>query len=170
MHFNPQDLSPEEAYGYFISAMVPRPIALVSTVSNAGLPNAAPYSFANGVCGRPPMVAFSAGQRRDYATGELSLKDTPRNIDEIGDFVVNIVDDALAEAMNAASADFPPEVSEFEECDITLKQIDTLRLNLMKTLASVYHSRMEYPDLEDVKAHKEAKKNGNGGNNEQNKS
>jgi len=119
MHFDPQDLSPEETYAFFISAMVPRPIALVSTVGAAGVLNAAPYSFANGVCGRPPMVGFSAGQRRHYETGELSLKDTPRNVADTGDFVVNIVDNALAETMNASSADFPPEVSEFDECGFT---------------------------------------------------
>ncbi|MFC1474715.1 HD family phosphohydrolase [bacterium] len=84
-----------------------------------------------------------------------SIKDpTPKQIENT---VNNIVEQRLFD-------------KQFEECDITLKQIDTLRLTLVKTLASVYHTRMEYPDLEEMKAQREAGgKNGNGGNKEQNK-
>jgi flavin reductase (DIM6/NTAB) family NADH-FMN oxidoreductase RutF len=73
----------------------------------------APFSYFNAVCSSPPTVAVSVSRRQ----GEL--KDTARNILHTRDFVVNIVDDAIAEQMNASSADFPPEISEFHVTGLT---------------------------------------------------
>ncbi|MDP2949082.1 MAG: flavin reductase family protein [Chloroflexota bacterium] len=100
-------------YQLLSDAVVPRPIALVSTIGPEGIPNVAPFSFFNAVCSSPPTIAFSVSRRR----GEL--KDTLRNIQYGGEFVVNIVDDAIAEQMNATSADFPPEISEFQTTGLT---------------------------------------------------
>lgn len=94
-------------------AVVPRPIALVSTVGPDGVQNVAPFSYFNAVSSSPPTIAFSVSRRQ----GEL--KDTLRNIEHSGEFVVNIVDDAIAEQMNATSADFPPEISEFQATGLT---------------------------------------------------
>jgi flavin reductase (DIM6/NTAB) family NADH-FMN oxidoreductase RutF len=90
-----------------ISVIVPRPIAWVSTVGANGTPNLAPYSFFNGVGGTPPVVMFSVGQRAGQP------KDTLRNVQETGEFVINIVDEALSEAMNLTSGEWPYEVDEF---------------------------------------------------------
>lgn len=112
MILDPAQMSVRERYFLMIGAIVPRPIAFVSTVNRAGVPNAAPMSFFNGVSSTPPIVSVSLASRR----GEK--KDTLRNIEETGEFVVNVVDEALAEKMNLASGDYPPEVSEFDRAGL----------------------------------------------------
>jgi flavin reductase (DIM6/NTAB) family NADH-FMN oxidoreductase RutF len=87
----------------FTSLVVPRPIGWISTISAEGIPNLAPYSFFNAICGRPPMVGFSSE----------GLKDTANNILATGEFVVNLATDALAEAMNLSSALLPSQEDEF---------------------------------------------------------
>ena len=87
--------------------IVPRPIAFVSTMSPDGVVNLAPYSFFNAVS--YTTVVFSSSRN----VGNKS-KDTLRNIEETGEFVVNIVVDPIAEAMNATAAEFPEDVDEFE--------------------------------------------------------
>src|SRR3954452_15955032 len=89
-------LDPSAAYRLLVGIVVPRPIAWITTVSPAGLVNAAPFSCYTFVCNDPPMHAINIG-RRD---GEL--KDTARNI-ESGEFVVNVVSEDLVEAMHATS-------------------------------------------------------------------
>ncbi|MBM3276296.1 MAG: flavin reductase family protein, partial [Candidatus Sericytochromatia bacterium] len=99
-------------YKILIGAIVPRPIAWVSTVSTAsagGIRNLAPFSFFNGVCGDPMALMIAIDRRGPDA----AVKDTLRNIEATREFVVNIPDEALAEAMNATSADFSPHVDEF---------------------------------------------------------
>jgi len=102
-----EGLAPDRIYKILCSLVVPRPIALVSTRSKAGISNAAPYSFFNVFSEAPPLVVLGLQHKADH-----SPKDTTRNIRETGDFVVNMVDEALAEAMNLTAIDFPPEVSE----------------------------------------------------------
>ena len=87
--------------------IVPRPIAFVSTISPDGEVNLAPYSFFNAVS--YSNVVFSSS--RNVGT---KSKDTLRNIEETGEFVVNIVVDPIAEAMNATAAEYPEGVDEFE--------------------------------------------------------
>jgi len=113
MKIDPNVFEGEGAYRLLSDAVVPRPIALVSTVGPEGVYNVAPFSYFNAVSSSPPTVAVSVSRRQ----GEL--KDTLRNIEYSGDFVVNIVDDDLAEKMNATSADFPPEISEFQVVGLT---------------------------------------------------
>lgn len=104
----PDDLSPRDSYRLLISAVVPRPIAWVSSIGADGSLNLAPFSFFNAVSGSPPIVMVSIGQRRG------TTKDTLRNVQETGEFVVNIVDQDLAEAMNQTSGEWAYEVDEFE--------------------------------------------------------
>ena len=92
--------------------IVPRPIAFVSTVSADGVVNLAPYSFFNAVS--YTTVVFSSSRN----VGNKS-KDTLRNIEETGEFVVNIVVDPIAEAMNATAAEYPEDVDEFEIAGLT---------------------------------------------------
>jgi flavin reductase (DIM6/NTAB) family NADH-FMN oxidoreductase RutF len=92
-----------------IGSILPRPIGWISTIDENGLPNLAPFSFFNAVCPNPPHVAFTSMIR---STDQQS-KDTLRNIRQIGEFVVNIVTEELAEAMNLTSTELPAEVNEF---------------------------------------------------------
>jgi flavin reductase (DIM6/NTAB) family NADH-FMN oxidoreductase RutF len=113
MELDPRKLKPESAYKLLIGCVVPRPIAWVSTVGPDGVNNLAPFSFFMGVCGEPPTVAFSSGPRlRDH-------KDTVRNVEHTGDFVVNVVDDDRAEQMNLSSGEYGPEVDEFALTGLT---------------------------------------------------
>jgi flavin reductase (DIM6/NTAB) family NADH-FMN oxidoreductase RutF len=107
MELDPNAIGAAAAYKLLIGCVVPRPIAWVSTVDAAGVRNLAPFSFFMGVCGEPPTIAFSSGPR------EGGRKDTVRNAERSGEFVVNVVDDAHAEAMNATSGEYAPDVDEF---------------------------------------------------------
>jgi flavin reductase (DIM6/NTAB) family NADH-FMN oxidoreductase RutF len=113
MELDPRKISVEAVYKLLIGCVVPRPIAWVSTVDAAGVDNIAPFSFFMAVCNEPPTLAFSSGPRAG------ARKDTVRNAQASGDFVVNVVDDAHAEAMNLTSGEYPPEVDEFAVAGLT---------------------------------------------------
>jgi flavin reductase (DIM6/NTAB) family NADH-FMN oxidoreductase RutF len=107
---DPQMLGQRETYKLLIGCVVPRPIAWVSTVDLDGVRNLAPFSFFNAIGSNPPAISISIG----YVDGFDQRKDTLRNISDTGEFVVNIVDEDLAHAMNATSASYPSAVDEFE--------------------------------------------------------
>ncbi|WP_323006101.1 flavin reductase family protein [Pseudorhodobacter sp.] len=109
MLFEFDKIAPEISYKLLTSTITPRPIAWVSTLGANGVVNAAPYSFFNAMGHTPPTVAI--GLVRDAARG---WKDTARNILETAEFVVNLVPEELAQAMNKTSAALGPEVSELE--------------------------------------------------------
>ena len=114
MQFDMRALPLGARYKLLNSTVTPRPIAWVTTVNGAGLVNAAPYSFFN-VCGiEPPLVVL--GLLKDFRT--RALKDTARNIIETGEFVVNLVSEADAPAMNLSSVDAPADVSEIDYAGI----------------------------------------------------
>ncbi len=113
MQFDPQIVAPQSIYKLLIGCVVPRPIAWVSSLSEDAMPNLAPFSFFMAVCNNPPTLAFSSGRRED------KKKDTVRNIEYTQDFVVNLVDDALAEQMNLTSGEYPPAVDEFALTGLT---------------------------------------------------
>lgn len=121
MNVNPSDLAHRELYDILISCVAPRPIAWVSTLSAAGQPNLAPFSFFNCVSAKPPLLAFSpslrAPQEPDPAKGEP--KDTLRNIRETAEFVVNVVTFDLMEPMNLTSGEYDASVNEFELAKLT---------------------------------------------------
>ncbi|MCA9791227.1 MAG: flavin reductase family protein [Candidatus Eremiobacteraeota bacterium] len=103
------------AYKLLTGAVVPRAIAFVSTVSGQGVPNLAPFSFFTAVCAKPPTILFCPMRAGEAGT----KKDTLRNLEEVGDFVVNVVTEKLAEDMNRCATDFPYGVSEFSEVGLT---------------------------------------------------
>jgi flavin reductase (DIM6/NTAB) family NADH-FMN oxidoreductase RutF len=115
MEIDPNQLNPSLAYDLMISIIVPRPIAFISTVNPEGLPNAAPFSFFNGVSTDPPLVAISIARRGQEKKGTL------RNIEVTGEFVVNIVDEDLADGMNRAAGNYPPNTNKFEAAGLTAK-------------------------------------------------
>lgn len=108
MEINPENLNTRDFYTWMVHTVVPRPIAWVSTMSSTGGSNLAPFSFFNAVCARPPILMFCPANDRHGRP-----KDTLRNIEANGEFVVNIVPWTLAAAMNSTAAPLPPEESEF---------------------------------------------------------
>jgi flavin reductase (DIM6/NTAB) family NADH-FMN oxidoreductase RutF len=113
LSFNPAECLQRQVYKLMTGIIVPRPIALVSTLSRAGVPNLAPFSFFCGVGSVPPTVLFCPSLRPADSAEAGKRKDTLRNVEETGEFVINVVSDAISAAANAASAEVPPEVSEF---------------------------------------------------------
>src|SRR5262249_21360114 len=107
LYFDCGKLEPRERYKLLTGLVVPRPIALVTTVSRAGVVNTAPYSFFNMFSENPAVVVIGIDSRPDG-----SMKDSAKNARDTGVFVVNLVDEGLAAAMNDCAVDFPPETSE----------------------------------------------------------
>jgi flavin reductase (DIM6/NTAB) family NADH-FMN oxidoreductase RutF len=108
---DPSTVPAVDAYRILVTAVVPRPIAFVSTISKDGIYNLSPFSFFNGFCGDPPIVGFSPNNNPP--------KDSLVNAADTGEFVVNIVSEAIAEQMNLTSARYPPEVDEFQVSKLT---------------------------------------------------
>jgi flavin reductase (DIM6/NTAB) family NADH-FMN oxidoreductase RutF len=104
----------DRAYAVLASLVVPRPIAWVTSINGEGKVNAAPFSFFNVLGTEPPIVGFSPGDRPDGTP-----KDTARNVRTTHEFVVNLVDEALAEAMNQTAASLPYGASELEHAGLT---------------------------------------------------
>ena len=109
----PTDLDPRAAYRLLISVVVPRPIGWTSTIGVDGTLNLAPFSFFNAVSNMPLTVMISVGQRKG------ALKDTLRNVQETGEFVINLVNEELATAMNETSGEWAYEVNEFDRSGVT---------------------------------------------------
>ena len=114
MQFDLQGQDKSQAYRLLASVVVPRPIALVTTVGADGTVNAAPFSFFNLLGSSPPVVGLGIGNR-DMDTP----KDTRANIERTGEFVVNLVGESLAEAMNVCGMDFPAGVSELDAANLS---------------------------------------------------
>lgn len=104
----------ERAYSVLASLVVPRPIALVTTLGPDGVVNAAPFSFFNLLGADPPIVALAPGDRDDGTP-----KDTARNIRLTHEFVINLVDEPMAQAMNACAASLPFGESELVQAGLT---------------------------------------------------
>lgn len=109
MELNPNDLPHTSVYKILIGTVLPRPIGWISSLSPAGQPNLAPYSFFNAVCPKPPTVLFCPNVRGS----DGAQKDTLRNVRATGEFVVNIVSEPLAHAMNLTSVELPTDQDEF---------------------------------------------------------
>lgn len=114
MILDPASLDPQNRYKLMIGSIVPRPIALVSTVSAAGVRNLAPFSFFAGVGSNPMTLLFCPANKPDG-----SEKDSLRNAKPVaeggtGEFVVNIVPKAIGRQMAACAEPLSPEESEFD--------------------------------------------------------
>lgn len=106
--------APMDRYKLLAGCVVPRPIALVSTTDGKGWNNAAPYSFFNVMSHEPALIVLGVEQRRADTP-----KDTVANIRITKDFVVNLVDMKIAEAMNVCAIDFDAGVDEMKEAGLT---------------------------------------------------
>lgn len=112
---DPAQNNNQDNYKLIIGSVVPRPIAWVSSQSKDEQLNLAPFSFFTGVCSNPPTILFCPMIRG--TTGER--KDTLVNIEQTGEFVVNIVSEDVVFAMNQTSGEYPPEVNEFSLAGVT---------------------------------------------------
>src|SRR6185312_5885736 len=113
--YDPADHATNNLYKLMIGMIVPRPIAFVSTLDAAGVWNLAPFSYFTACSSNPPVVCFCTTIR----TVPEPRKDTLRNIEATGEFVVNIVSEEFAQKMNLCSAEVPPPVDEFELSGLT---------------------------------------------------
>jgi len=116
MKFDLEKTSNSETYKLLIGLIVPRPIALITSMDEEGRLNAAPFSAFNYFCTDPPIVGVGVTNRPDQA---FMPKDTARNIRRTGEFVVNVVTEDIAERMNICATDFPPDMSEVEIAGFT---------------------------------------------------
>jgi flavin reductase (DIM6/NTAB) family NADH-FMN oxidoreductase RutF len=105
----------DRAYPILSSLITPRPIAWVTTLNDDGSVNAAPFSYFNVFGSKPPMLAFAPGDRP-----EGGPKDTARNLERSGEFVVNLADEGLAEQMVATAAPLP-----YGESEVTAGGLET---------------------------------------------
>ena len=112
----------ERAYTLLASLVTPRPIAWVTTLGPDGVVNLAPFSFFNLLGANPPILGFCPGDRDDGTS-----KDTARNIRQMHEFVVNLVDEATAEAMNRTAASLPYGVSELASASLTTSPSSVVR-------------------------------------------
>jgi flavin reductase (DIM6/NTAB) family NADH-FMN oxidoreductase RutF len=113
MLFDFETLPPQDRYKILTATVVPRPVAWVTTQSCAGVVNVAPFSFFNVMGSDPPTVVIGVMAR------DGRLKDTAANIIETGEFVVGLVSEANAEAMNLTCIDAPPEIDELQLAELT---------------------------------------------------
>ncbi len=105
MSLDPRLLKPVDRYRLLVNAVVPRPIAWVTTVNAAGLVNLAPFSFFNGVTANPPVVQVCIAHRDP-------IKDTLANLRASGEAVVHLVRSERLDAMHASGAEYPSDISE----------------------------------------------------------
>jgi flavin reductase (DIM6/NTAB) family NADH-FMN oxidoreductase RutF len=128
MIINPPEHDYRNIYKLMIGAIVPRPIAFVSTLSREGILNLAPFSFFTGVSANPPVICFSPMIR----SSDGNRKDTLNNIETTREFVVNIVSEDFAVQMNICSTEFPPEVDEFQQSGLTPISSDLVKAPRVK--------------------------------------
>ncbi len=113
MQFDPATLEHAAVYKLLTGSVIPRPIGWISSISEDGINNLAPFSYFNAIGEDPPHVMFSTTR------GNNSNKDTLNNVLATKQFVVNMVTEETVERMNATSQAFPPDVDEFEYVGVT---------------------------------------------------
>ena len=116
-------LSPHDRYKILISLVIPRPIALVTTLGPTGIVNAAPFSFFN-IFSEDPALCVLGLQAKPGG----GLKDTSAHIRDRGAFVVNLVDEAIGKQMNQCAVDFPPEISEIDAAKLSLLPSEKVKI------------------------------------------
>ena len=133
LSINPADSQARQVYKLMTGIIVPRPVALVSTLDRNGVPNLAPFSFFTGVGSNPPTVLFCPVVRSAAVGGAGTdglpdlRKDTLRNVEETGEFVINVVSEAISDAANATAAEVPPDVDEFVLSGLTPRASEVVR-------------------------------------------
>ena len=124
MQLNSEELTNNDRYKLMTGAIVPRPIAWVSTIDTVGRPNLAPFSFFTAVCPNPMTLLFAPG----WSEMRGRMKDTLRNIQAVPEFVINLTDEATAEAMNLTATEFEAGVDEFAWAGVRPAPSQTVRV------------------------------------------
>lgn len=119
----PQDLPIKKFYGLVASSVGPRPIALASTINKKGVSNLTPFSCFNFFGAHPPVLVFSPMRRINDGT----TKDSLRNVEEIKEVVINVVNHNIVQQASLASTDYPEEVNEFDKVGLTMVDSDLVR-------------------------------------------
>jgi flavin reductase (DIM6/NTAB) family NADH-FMN oxidoreductase RutF len=121
--FNPQEISVQRLHQLLLGSIGPRPIAFASTMNLAGQANLAPFSFFNVFSANPPILIFSPA--RSGRTNET--KDTYKNVKELPEVVINIVNFDIVHQMSLASSPYSPGISEFEKAGLTPIKSETIQ-------------------------------------------
>lgn len=141
LHINPKDYPQPEIHKLLLGGVGPRPIALVSTLSEDGIPNLAPFSFFNAFGSNPPIIAFSPSRRgRDG-----SFKNTYNNLMATKECVVHSVTYNIIEQVSLASTEYPPEVDEFIKSGLT--PIDSQLVKPKRVKESPFHMECILRDM-----------------------
>lgn len=122
MKIDPAKIAITEVYATMASAILPRPIAFISTVGEDGVYNIAPFSYFTAICSKPALLGVSISAKRDG-----QKKDTLANIEFAKDFVINVVTEELAQAMNQSAKEYPSYVDEFKEVGLTPVRSDLVK-------------------------------------------
>ena len=118
MNFDIEKTTPRQVYNLLIGLVAPRPIALVTSIDEHGVLNAAPFSSYNYLCTDPPIIGMGV---MDRPAEKFVPKDTAKNIRRTGEFVVNVVTEDLAHKMNITATDFPAEINELEMAELATR-------------------------------------------------
>ena len=121
--FNPQEISVQRLHQLLLGSIGPRPIAFASTMNAAGQANLAPFSFFNVFSANPPILIFSPA--RSGRTNET--KDTYKNVKELPEVVINVVNFDIVHQMSLASSPYSPGISEFEKSGLTPIASETIK-------------------------------------------
>ena len=132
---DPAAMRPVDRYRLLIGAVVPRPIAWVTTMDAAGVVNAAPFSFFNGVTANPAVVQVCIAHREPE-------KDTLRNLRASGEAVVHLVPGASLEAMHGTSAEYPHDVSEADALGLAWRPAEKIRGALLADAEVAFECRL----------------------------
>jgi flavin reductase (DIM6/NTAB) family NADH-FMN oxidoreductase RutF len=136
MEIDLSQTSDSDRYKILASLVTPRPIAWVTTLNEDGGVNAAPFSFFNVFGSAPPLLGFAPGNR---SNGDM--KDTPRNLRRTGEFVVHMVEESMAAAMNATAAALPYGTSEVESTGLATVPSSTIKTPRLRDAAVAFECR-----------------------------
>ncbi|MFB4163872.1 flavin reductase family protein [Alteribacillus sp. JSM 102045] len=139
--FNPDELETKQMYKLLIGSVVPRPIAWISSKSKDGILNLAPFSFFTVASRQPPTLAVSIGP--GVMEREGTVKDTLTNIRDTEEYVINVVPDALGNAMHESSQHVQPEVNEFERADLTPEPSETISVPAVKESPIAFECKLD---------------------------
>jgi flavin reductase (DIM6/NTAB) family NADH-FMN oxidoreductase RutF len=138
MEINLMELEPRQAHDLLTSALIPRPIAWVSTINKEGQTNLAPFSFFTGVSWSPPVLAFSVVNRADG-----TLKDTAKNIREVPEFVVNLVSVDLLAPMEYSAKPIPYGTDDLSMTGIHWEPSKTIRPRRVREARIAFECTLE---------------------------
>ncbi|WP_109488805.1 flavin reductase family protein [Occallatibacter savannae] len=119
LSIDPSRHQPRDIYKLMTGIIVPRPVALVSTLDLDGNANLAPFSFFAGVGSAPPTVLFCPALRAAEERDPIGRKDTLRNVEATREFVINVVSAEISAQANATAAEVAPEIDEFQLSGLT---------------------------------------------------